>query len=376
MDVRANGKISEVNAAERITAGAPALASPVALASRVARPHRGYWICQIVGWGLVCAFNTAFSLFSVPQAIASYALIYGVASVAGVGLSHVWRGILKRRGWAETAGRVPWLKLAGFICTFGLVLMMVTTVMFFIVRPSGMASGYAWVPSAIMFWVMTFVVWTAFYTFAQSRRRAVRLDAERLRLEVLAKDAELRALQAQVNPHFFFNSLNSLRALIYENPNAAAGMVDQLAGLMRYTLASSDEKTVPLRLEMEAVRAYLAIEKIRFEERLRVNISIDPGCEQQPIPPMTVQALVENAVKYGVERSAGGSDIEVKIVRIGNRVNVQVTNSGALAPHGDSTRVGFTNSQKRLALLSGASATLQLSECDGQVIATLDLPAA
>jgi Histidine kinase len=370
MDVRANGKISEVNAAERMTAGAQALAS----SSDVARPHRGYWICQVAGWGLVCSFNSAFVLFSMPQALPSYLLIYGVASIAGIGLSHVWRGILKRRGWLERVDRTPWLTLAGVVCAFGVLLLMVTSAMFFIVRPQGMMSGYAWVPSAAIFWIFTFIAWTGFYAFVQSRRRAVRLDAERLRLEVLAKDAELRALQAQINPHFFFNSLNSLRALIYENPNAAAGMVDQLAGLMRYTLASSDAKTVPLRAEMDAVRAYLAIEKIRFEERLRVNISIDPGCEQQPIPPMTVQALVENAVKYGVERSASGSDIDIKITREEGYVNVQVSNSGVLAARNDSTRVGFTNSQKRLALLSGASATLQLSERDGRVIATLDLP--
>jgi Histidine kinase len=372
MDVRANGKISEVNAAERMTAGAQALALP----SGAAQPYRGYWICQAAGWGLVCAFNSAFVLFSMPQALPSYLLIYGVASIAGVGLSHVWRGILKRRGWLEGTGRTPWLPLAGFIGAFGISLMMVTSIMFFVVRPSGMASGYAWVPSAIIFWVLTFVVWTGFYTFVQSRRRAVRLEAERLRLEVLAKDAELRALQAQINPHFYFNSLNSLRALIFENPSAAAGMVDQLAGLMRYTLTSSEAKTVSLQKEMGAVRAYLAIEKIRFEERLRVNISIDPGCEQQPIPPMTVQALVENAVKHGVERSPGGSDIDISITRAGDRVQVRVTNSGTLTAHGDSTRMGFINSQKRLALLSGESATLQLLETNGSVTATLDLPVA
>jgi Histidine kinase len=370
MDVRTNGKISEMNAAERIAAGAPALVLP----SAVVRPYRGYWLCQIAGWSVVCVFNSAFVLFSIPQALPEYLLIYGMTSLAGLGLSHVWRGMLKRRGWLDGAAHTPWRLLAMWIIAFGMVLMMVASAMFFIVRPQGMAGGYSWVPSAITFWIFTFVFWTGFYSFSQSRRRATRLEAERLRLEVLAKDAELRALQAQINPHFYFNSLNSLRALIYENPNAAAGMVDQLAGLMRYTLMSSDAKTVPLRAEMDAVRAYLAIEKIRFEDRLRVTISVDPTCEQQPIPPMTVQTLVENAVKYGVERSANGSDIDITIARVEGGVNVRVTNSGVLALRGDSTRVGFTNSQKRLALLCGASASLQLTERDGKVIATLDLP--
>src|SRR5438045_2424481 len=113
---------------------------------------------------------------------------------------------------------------------------------------------------------------------------ALLLEAEALRLEVLAKDAELRALQAQVNPHFFFNSLNSVRALLYQDRESAATMIDQLATLMRYTLVSSYNDCVPLAEELAAVRAYLAIEKIRFEERLQFEIDISQGMEAITVP--------------------------------------------------------------------------------------------
>ena len=97
-------------------------------------------------------------------------------------------------------------------------------------QPFGPVTSLRWLPSALVSWFGMFLVWTVLYSLIQSLRRASRFEAEALRLQVLAKDAELRALQAQVNPHFFFNSLNSVRALVFENQEAAADMVDQLAG--------------------------------------------------------------------------------------------------------------------------------------------------
>jgi LytS/YehU family sensor histidine kinase len=113
----------------------------------------------------------------------------------------------------------------------------------------------SWLPMLFLFWSGVMMAWQVSYMAATALRRANRFESEALRLDVLAKEAELRALQAQVNPHFFFNSLNSVRALIFENQQAAAQMVDQLATLMRYTLASSYADTVPLKEELEAVQS-------------------------------------------------------------------------------------------------------------------------
>jgi len=209
---------------------------------------------------------------------------------------------------------------------------------------------------------------------ALSLRRANRLEAERLRLELHAKDVELRALQAQVNPHFFFNSLNSVRALIYEDPDSAAQAVDQLAALMRYALQAGHAHTVPLAAELEAVHCYLAIEKIRFEERLRVRLEIAPGLERVMIPPMALQTLVENAVKYGVETQPAGSDIHIRACRGAQGAVIEIANTGAIRDGAGTTQVGLVNTRKRLALSVGAAASLQLSEQGGWVRATLCLP--
>jgi LytS/YehU family sensor histidine kinase len=228
----------------------------------------------------------------------------------------------------------------------------------------------------MMFWVAMFFAWTVCYMAALSVRRARRAEATSLRLELQAKEVELRALQAQVNPHFFFNSLNSMRALIYEDPESAAQMVDQLAGLMRYALQSGELETVPLEAELEAVRCYLAIEKIRFEERLRARIDVEPGLGQVRIPPMALQTLVENAVKYGVELSPTGSDIHISARSDAGVARIDVANVGAIRVSADSTRVGLVNTRKRLELALGNDASLAVSESGGWVRATLHLPSA
>jgi LytS/YehU family sensor histidine kinase len=298
--------------------------------------------------------------------------LWGAAT--GLLLSDAWHRMLKRRRLAGPRGHVPWL--LGGLLALGGVQCVSAYVAFLVFRPFGDPHGFAWVPYAIMFWTGAFFSWTVCYFAALSMRRAQRAEAEALRLELHAKDVELRALQAQVNPHFFFNSLNSVRALIYEDPEAAARMIDQLAGLMRYALQSGQVETVPLSAELEAVHCYLAIEKIRFEERLRVQVDVEPGLERVQLPPMALQTLVENAVKYGVEMSPGGSDIRIRAWRGDHATQVEIANVGAIRRFGNSTQVGLANTRKRLALSVGDAARLDLTESEGWVRATLRLPEA
>jgi LytS/YehU family sensor histidine kinase len=168
-----------------------------------------------------------------------------------------------------------------------------------------------------------------------------------------------------------------VRALVFENREAAANMVDQLAALMRYTLQSNRHDTVPLAEEWQAVQTYLAIEAIRFEARLRVTLALDAGLEAVRIPPMALQTLVENAVKHGVEPCLNGSEIAISARRSsGNRggVTITVANTGTLRAHSGSTRVGLDNARQRLMLALGPAATLSLDERDGAVHAVLLLP--
>lgn len=329
-----------------------------------------YLICQLAGWSGVGLFILSYlGTHATRQYL--YVCIWGAC--IGALLSDQWHRFLKSR--IEARRRTGWHTVAAGILLLAVLQTAAMASGYMVFKPFGEVRGWEWAPNALIFWFGVFLTWTLFYFGMLTLRRATRAEAEALRLELHAKDVELRALQAQVNPHFFFNSLNSVRALIYENPESAARMIDQLAGLMRYALQSGQADTVPLRAELEAVEAYLAIEKIRFEERLRVQIAIDAQLDEVKIPPMSLQTLVENAVKYGVEMSATGSDIRITARREAEMAVIEIANAGAIVPFTNSTQVGLTNTRKRLALSMGREASLDLRETDGWVRAILQVPA-
>jgi hypothetical protein len=333
-----------------------------------------YWLCQVSGWGLVALLNIIFSVKAAPEVRANYMLIALWGGLSGMWLSHGWRHCL-RLGHVFDQGRALPLRrlMAG-----NLLLAVLQTALvaggFLVWRGIVLLQDWSWAPPALVFWFFMFLIWTVFYGAVLAARRAKRFELEKLQLEVQVKDAELRALQAQVNPHFFFNSLNSIRALMFQDVPAAAQVVDRLADVMRYTLHMGRADVVSLARELDAVRAYLAIEKVRFDERLQVHEQIEPGVERTAVPPMALQTLVENAVKYGVEVSTSACQIRISARREGDQVCVTVANQGMLRSLGGSTRLGFENTSRRLALLFGARASLDIAEAGGWVTATVRLP--
>lgn len=329
-----------------------------------------YWILQVLGWGLVTVFVMLANgpYIKHPGAV-TVCLLDGVA---GVVVTDLWHRFMKARRW--NARTLDWRQV--FVAFFVLGPLLMTCAAFIARAVVPDAKNDGWVPMLLLFWSGVTTAWQVSYMAANALRRANRFESEALRLDVLAKEAELKALQAQVNPHFFFNSLNSVRALIFENQQAAAQMVDQLATLMRFTLAASYADTVPLKEELEAVQSYLAIEKIRFEERLTVSVDIARGMEMVTIPPMSLQTLVENAVKYGVEQSSVGTEIRIRASHANGLAAIEVANRGALAKLGNSTRVGLSNARKRLLHAKGGDSRLDLVERDGWVRATLSFPLA
>ncbi|MGK5079790.1 sensor histidine kinase [Janthinobacterium sp. HLX7-2] len=334
-----------------------------------------YWVFQLAGWNTMALLT----LMGLTHNGASWAVIgvcwWGAAS--GLGLSIVWRRWLRRHGWVER--HFAWQRILPACVVLAIMQTALVATGYIVLRPFGAIRNFDWLPFALISWFSTFLVWTVLYSMIVSLRRASRLEAETLQLQLHAREAELRALQAQVNPHFFFNSLNSVRALIYEDREAAAHMIDQLADLMRHALQAGQHATVPLAAELDAVRAYLAIEQSRFEERLRVIFDIAPGLEHVRVPPMALQTLVENAVKYGVEASADGGDIRITAQREGGTgasamLRIEVANTGALRQPGNSTCVGLRNARQRLRLLCGESASLELHEQAGWVHAAIQFP--
>jgi two-component sensor histidine kinase len=349
------------------------------------RSGRGYWWCQVVGWILYGCTYMFFELMyhSEKDTVLDVLWFNGLATIfsmlLGIFLTGHWRRYMRAKGLVRLGSISALLRLAVGICALAILQFALVFIFFFAIHPTAMDELLEWLKNGLagvlIGWISIYLVWTILYIAFVSRREATTMEIEKLRLELHLKDVELRALQAQVNPHFFFNSLNSIRALLFQDAHVAADVIDRLAGMMRYTLQSGRSNTVSLAEEMEAVRNYLAIEKIRFEERLQLSESVEPGLDGMAFPPMALQTLVENAVKYGVERSAVPCEVRISVKRQGEHMQLMVSNQGHFVESdGGSTKVGVQNTSKRLALLFGAQTAVDLFERDGWVNARLTLP--
>lgn len=337
---------------------------------------RAYWLCQAGGWLLLAVLGVALNAGFGLEVMKRLSGVYLWSACAGIALTHGWRAWLRRTGVLTNGGLGSWLRVAPLICLLALAMTLLTALGFATFRPFKPMRDWVWLPGAVFSWVVVLSTWTLLYSFAVSARAGRRLRADALRHKAQAHHAQLRALQAKVNPHFFFNSLNSLRGLVFENQEAAARMIDQIATLMRYSLGSDEQHTVSLADEMVAVRAYLAIEQIRFEERLRVVIDIPAQLEGVAIPPMSLQTLVENAVKFGVEPNPAGSEVRIRARRDGTAVELSVANEGSISVNSGSTRIGLDNVRERLTLAVSGASSFTLDQADGWVWARIRIEAA
>ena len=191
----------------------------------------------------------------------------------------------------------------------------------------------------------------------------------------LAREAELRALRAQVDPHFLFNSLNSIATLATEDPPAARRMCLLLAGFMRRSLEVGERGQIPLREEMSLVSDYLAVERIRFGERLKVEEVVDEACRDCPVPPLLLQPLVENAVRHGIAQLVEGGTLRIAVRRETDGVSIQVTNPrDPELSGGRGAGVGLENVRGRLKALHGEQARIDAQASPGGYQVHIFLP--
>ena len=343
--------------------------------------RRDYWLAQCAGWGTLAALGVYSSW---GNGFSAHVLWFSVAKIfcalTGLALSHGWRAWLRRHGWLARQGSVPLARIAAGLALLGVVQTGAVVLAEVLFRHGAILKDNDDLAATLVIlavlWFAVFSLWTLLYTLALSRRRATQLEIEKLQLEIHVKDAELRALQAQLNPHFFFNSMNSIRALMFQDVPAAARAMSQLSGMMRHNLQAGLADTVRLDEELAALQAYLGMEKLRFEDRLQLVQDIAPGMDGVMLPPMLLQTLVENAVKHGVERSVAPCQLRIEASRDAatGAVLLRVANQGRLAADSSSTRLGLANAAKRLELLFGPGASCRLAEEDGWVVATVKLP--
>lgn len=227
--------------------------------------------------------------------------------------------------------------------------------------PSVRALLLDWFLPSLVQWCLGLVTWLAVYISAVSLMYAGQAAAEQRELQRLAQDAEARVARAVMNPHFLFNALNSVQALIASDPERARAMIGRYAEILHYATVTGRRHAVPLQDEVAIARSYLEIEQERFHDRMRIHVELDPAVAQAMVPPLMLQTLCENAVHHGIGTSPLGGTIVVQAQRAGHFVELTIRNpvgdEHTAAPRRESS--GLRNSIERLRLLYGEEATLE-----------------
>ncbi|MDR6292944.1 MULTISPECIES: sensor histidine kinase [Inquilinus] len=226
-----------------------------------------------------------------------------------------------------------------------------------------------------IYYTAIFLGWSLAYFWIQADVEARSERVRRSEAEAAATRAELRQLRQQLDPHFLFNALNTVASEIPDHPDAALEMTHRIAAYLRYSLDQQSRPVCALPDEIEAVRAYVRIQELRFEGRLRCVVEMDPAARSVAVPHLIVQGLVENAVKHGLRSSAETLEIRVTARRTGDDTTViEVTNPGRLvARSGDRPAVGLANTRRRLELHYPQRHELTLTEDGDTVLARLML---
>ncbi|MEM6327097.1 MAG: histidine kinase, partial [Bacteroidota bacterium] len=341
------------------------------------RASRAYWICQLSGWGLYAVINLLLGALYTGLTPEGFVFSFG-ASAVGLGATHALRAVVLRRDWLSLP--VPGLaaRMAGGSTVTAALMAAVAVLLYVAMRSSdpdapGLAVSYL---GAAFNWTALLFIWSGLYAgvhlvqrWRETERQRTRAEAERWRLEAVAREAELRALQAQVNPHFLFNSLNTVRALIAEDPDRARGAVTELSDLLRYALSAGQRQTVPLGDELATVRRYLALEGLRYEERLQAEVRADPDALAAPVPPMVIQTLVENGIKHGISAMTEGGALRVEARTEAGGVRVIVESPGVLDADAEpESGVGLANAAERLRRLCGDRAALVVRQSDARTV--------
>jgi LytS/YehU family sensor histidine kinase len=339
--------------------------------------NRAFWSLQTAGWAFYLLLRIASGIGNGMTASFVIPLIVSVGTGYSITLvlSAVFRWLISRRPIVTWGGATA--AVLGAVAAYSAIDAWVFNMMD---RSAGTFNGALFLGSATINFLLI-AAWSALYFGINFYIQLEEREDELLRLEGQASSAQLAMLRYQLNPHFLFNTLNSISTLVLlKQTDRANAMLSRLSSFLRYTLVYEPTAEVTLAQEVETLKLYLDIEKMRFEERLRTSFDIDPAAAKARLPSLLLQPLVENAVKYAVTPHEEGADISVDARLIGERVRIIVSDSGpglngAMTTAISSTGVGLANIRDRLSQAYGEDQSIDFASTpDGGFSVTLELP--
>jgi len=338
-----------------------------------------YWLSQLCGWGLFALINIffaySFDKLGSAQERSDFYWRLVIFVVTGFILSHLMRYIIigfnllqKRLEQQLIIFVLITLVLAFAASTLENLLLMQFDLQnkterafkdnFLLLVLSGAFSMFT-----------LFFIWNLIYFMYHFVTKSQKQQLDTLKLEALVKELELKTIKAHINPHFIFNSLNGIRALIDEDPNRARNAITELSNILRSSMQTDKLESVSLEKELNIVKDYLALENMRFEDRLRVEYEIDEDTLDQPVPPMMLQTLVENAIKHGISKQIMGGKIKIVSDFKDSYHELAVQNTGKLV-NGTAKGEGFglPSTLNRLSLLYGERARFSIKQLTTEIV--------
>jgi two-component system LytT family sensor kinase len=349
------------------------------------------WAAVFVAWTVIAFFFTSqlyYSQLLTPRpwtwrSAASQQFIYPYLWAVGTMI------VLRLAAGFPVEGRRRWRNLLLHVF-FATLFVVVISAAFQIINHFVNVADRPFTPWATLQWIiynssenygiygLILVLHSAFRYYKRSREGELRAS----QLSTQLSQAQLQALKMQLQPHFLFNTLHSISALVHTDPEAADRMIARLGDFLRLTLENSGTQEVSLQKELEFLKCYLEIERVRFRDRLTTRMDIDPQSLDTPVPNLILQPIVENALRHGIAPRSTPGRIEISAKRDNGSLRIQVKDNGpglpAISkPNGRFREgVGLANTRARLAQLYGGSHRLELANAPGGgLVVTLDIPA-
>jgi signal transduction histidine kinase len=326
-----------------------------------------YWLFQVMGWALFTGINIFFAL-TYNLFDRQFILRISIYVVIGFLMSHVMRKVIKAVRLLERHVNV---QLVGFVLvSFGFAVLVGTLETYASIllnleyKEEAKFEMLQKIVSNMFTSFIYFFIWNCIYFIYHYVAETRKNQLDNLKLEALVKSLELKTIKSHINPHFIFNALNSIRALIDEDPNRARHAVTGLSKILRSSMQSDQQEIITLGKELDIVKDYLALELIRFEDRLKVSYQIDEETLVNPIPPMMLQTLVENAIKHGIGKSIEGGEILIKANALKDKYELKVVNTGRLDQQPLHEGFGLTSTSNRLNLIFGEKAVFSIFQSD------------
>jgi LytS/YehU family sensor histidine kinase len=349
-----------------------------------------YWICQVAGW-LSYVLTLIFFTYVLDKQLSPFFFPRMVVIVfLGITVTHLLRLVMLRQNMRPPMPSKKWWKLFLLFLVFALLFSILASAAFELLKMydagNKVTSYHApslsiqkvvhdWNGSrfvkrffiSLIFDTPILLIWMSVYMLWHFIEFSNKEAISKVKLETLIKELELKTIKSQINPHFIFNALNSIRALVDEDPQRARQAITELSNILRSSIQADKVEITSFEKELSIVKDYLALEYIRFADRLKITYEIEPKTLDNQMPPMMLQTLVENAIKHGLSKQPGDCLIKIVSQFEGDKHLLIVQNTGVLEPK-EQDGFGLKSTRGRLDILYRGNALFEIYQCAPKLV--------